>query len=286
MSGGIVWLASYPKSGNTWFRTFISNLLYEKSEDISINQLKTDGIFSSRHIMDGLTGVETSNLTPDEIDLLRSTAYNHLAQTATKKLFIKVHDAYTYLEDGAPLMGTVNSKALYIMRNPLDVAVSFANHVSKDLNRMIKVMGDEEFAFCNNKNMLPNQLRQKLLTWSLHVESWAQAAEIPIFLVKYEDMKLEPVKTFTAAVRFIGLECTDEQIARAIELSDFDKLKAEEEQKGFKERPYKTTSFFRAGTVGDWRNHLSNEQRDQLVNDHEATMRKFGYLDSHGSLVY
>lgn len=283
---GIIWLASYPKSGNTWFRTFLSNLLREDGEDVSINHLKTDGIFSSRPILDSLTGVESSNLTADEIDILRPSAYNHLGQTAKKPLFIKVHDAYTYLPDGSPLLGTVKAKAIYILRNPLDVAVSFANHASKDLDRIVQDMGDEAFAFCKGNNRLPNQLRQQLLTWSSHVESWIQARELPIHLVRYEDMKLDPVATFTKAVRFIGLDCDDEQIAQAIRQSDFEKLKAAEQQQGFKEKPYKTESFFRAGKVGDWRNHLTRMQAEQLLTDHAAVMRKFGYLDTAGNPVY
>jgi aryl sulfotransferase len=283
---GIIWLASYPKSGNTWFRTFISHLLNEKSEEVSINHLKTDGIFSSRMIIDNITGVEASNLTAAEIDRLRPRVYHHLARTAERKLFIKVHDAYTYLEDGTPLLGTENAKAIYIMRNPLDVAVSFANHASKELDQMIKDMGNESFAFCDNQNRLANQLRQKLLTWSGHVESWAQAREIPVHLVKYEDMKLNPVPTFTAAVRFMGLDCSEEQIEKAIQMSDFKKLKAKEEAEGFKERPYKTAAFFRKGEVGDWRNHLTEAQRDKLIADHGEVMRKYGYLNEDGELVY
>jgi hypothetical protein len=286
MGGGIIWLASYPKSGNTWFRTFISNLLNEKDEEISINQLKTDGIFSSRTIFDNIAGVEASNLTVEEIDRLRPRIYNHLACNAAEPLFIKVHDAYTYLEDGTPLMGTVNAKALYILRNPLDVAVSFANHSSKDLDTMVKNMGDSTFAFCDNPNRLANQLRQQLLTWSAHVESWAQATEIPVHLVRYEDMKLTPISTFTKAVRFMGLKCSEEQIKTAIELSDFKKLKAEEDERGFREKPTGTKSFFRKGEVGDWRNHLTEAQRDRIIADHEVVMRKFGYLDEEGKPVY
>lgn len=286
MSGGIVWLASYPKSGNTWFRTFISNLLNEKHEEISINQLKTDGIFSSRAIFDSIAGVEASNLTAVEIDRLRPRIYNHLARNAEKPLFIKVHDAYTYLEDGTPLMGTENAKAIYIMRNPLDVAVSFANHSSKDLDTMVKNMGDATFAFCNNKNRLANQLRQQLLTWSAHVKSWAQATEIPVHLVRYEDMKLNPILTFTKAVRFMGLDFGEEQIKKAIEMSDFKKLKAKEEVEGFKERPYQTAAFFRKGEIGDWRNHLTETQRDRIIADHGEVMRKYGYLDKEGKAEF
>jgi aryl sulfotransferase len=283
---GIIWLASYPKSGNTWFRTFISNLLNENDVEISINQLKTDGIFSSRPIFDNMTGFEASNLTIEEIDRLRPKIYNYLARNATRPLFIKVHDAYTYLEDGTPLMGTENAKAVYILRNPLDVAVSFANHASKDLDQIIKNMAENSFAFCGNQNKLANQLRQQLLTWSAHVESWAQTTEIPVHLVRYEDMKLDPIPTFTKAVRFMGLDVDEEQIRTAIELSDFKKLKAEEDARGFREKPTGTKSFFRKGEVGDWRNHLNEDQSERIIANHQAVMRKFGYLDEDGKPVY
>lgn len=283
---GIVYLASYPKSGNTWFRTFISHLLNEKGQDVGINNLKTDGIFSSRHILDSVIGVESSNLTYDEIDRLRPLVYKHLSQTASKQLFIKVHDAYTYLENGSPLLGTVNAKAIYILRNPLDVAVSFANHLSKEPENIVKYMGDENYAFCQGNKCLQQQFRQQLLTWSQHVESWVQAKELPVHLIRYEDMKIRPVETFTNAVRFIGLECSKKQIEEAISLSDFKKLKAEEKLQGFKERPSKTAAFFRTGQVGDWRNHLTDKQVEKLLADHSVTMRKFGYLDEMGQSVY
>ncbi|MDI9497141.1 MAG: sulfotransferase domain-containing protein [Bacillota bacterium] len=286
MDGGIVWLASYPKSGNTWFRSFIANLISEESIEITINNLPTDGIFSSRLIFDPLIGVESSNLTADEIDQLRPEAYNYLARKTNRKLFIKVHDAYTYLENGSPLLGTVNARAVYIMRNPLDVAVSYANHAARDIDHMIRVMGSESHALCDLPDRLPNQLRQKLLTWSHHVDSWMQARELPVHLLRYEDMSLDPLRTFTEAVRFIGLNSSEEEIIRALELSDFKVLKSQEEEHGFREKMFKSPSFFRSGKVGDWRNHLSDEQRDRLLSDHGIIMSKCGYLDPYGNIVY
>ncbi len=283
---GIIWLASYPKSGNTWFRTFLSNLLKEEDEEVGINHIKTDGIFSARHILDHLSGIESSNLTHDEIDRLRPIAYNHLAASTKKQLYIKVHDAYTYLEDGAPLLGTVNAKALYFIRNPLDVAVSFANHLATDIDHTIRLMGGEGYSMCNSRGRVVNQFRQKLITWSGHAVSWTQARELPVHLIRYEDMKQKPLETFTAAVRFIGLDCTTEQISQALAESDFKKLKSQEQEQGFKEKPYNVTSFFRSGQVGDWRNHLTKEQIDQVIAEHGAVMRQFGYLDDKGNPIY
>lgn len=282
----IIWLASYPKSGNTWFRTFISNLIHEKEEDVTINNLKTDGIFSSRVLFDGLTGIEASDLTFNEIDRLRPQAYNYLAQNLQKNLYIKVHDAYTYLEDNTPLLGTVNARAIYIIRNPLDVAVSFSNHLSQTLNKAIELMGNPGYAFCKSNTGLKNQLRQNLLSWSGHAESWVSATEIEVLVIRYEDMKFDSLNTFKSAVEFIGLDFGNSEIEVAIAKSDFYVLKKQEEKDGFKEKPSHTNSFFRKGQVGDWRNHLTNEQADKIIVDHQETMKKYGYLDDNNQPVY
>jgi hypothetical protein len=284
--GGIVWLASYPKSGNTWMRAFLTNLLNEQDEQVDINHLKTDGIFSSREIFDSVTGIEASNLTGDEIDSLRPVIYNHLSETAEKTMYLKAHDAYTRLADGRPLFGTENARAIYILRNPLDVAVSYANHMSKDLDTAIRLMGDKSHAMCGNRHSLNIQLRQRLLTWSGHVESWTEQRDIPMHLIRYEDMKLDPMSAFTGVVRFLEIACSEGQIARAVELSGFSKLKALEQENGFHEKPLKVKSFFRKGEVGDWRNHLSEAQRDRLIADHGQVMRAFGYLDANGKSVF
>lgn len=282
----LIWLASYPKSGNTWFRIFLTQLLHEQDDQMDINGIKTDGIFSSRAVLDHLTGVETSDLTMAEIDRLRPKVYNHLAHQLQKNLFVKVHDAYTFLEDGQPLLGTVNAKAIYILRNPLDVAVSFSNHLGKGLEETVEKMGKSNFGLCQTKQTLSHQVRQKLLSWSEHVESWKQATELDVHFMRYEDMKLDSLKTFAEAVRFIGLDYTEEQIQAAIDRSDFSKLKEQEQKNGFVEKPHQSSAFFRKGEIGDWRNHLTEQQVARIISDHRDTMKHFGYLTEQDELVY
>ncbi|MCP5028332.1 MAG: sulfotransferase domain-containing protein, partial [Actinomycetia bacterium] len=78
----IVWLASYPKSGNTWFRTFLANLLRDDEDPVDINELRTGSIASARNPFDIHTGLEASDLTQDEIDLLRPGVYRRMAEMA------------------------------------------------------------------------------------------------------------------------------------------------------------------------------------------------------------
>ncbi len=284
----IIWLASYPKSGNTWFRIFLSNLLDDKEEPADINEISsTHSIASARQIFDELTGIEASDLSHDEIDLLRPRVYDLLSEEARETLFIKVHDAYVYLPDHNPLFPPSATKGIiYIIRNPLDVAVSFANHNSCTLQESINMMGNEHFGLCAKNRKLTEQLRQQLGSWSHHVISWTRIAGQNVHVIRYEDMKYHSLETFTAAARFAQLDHAPEEIENALRKSDFLELQKQEQEKGFKERPLKTASFFRKGQPGSWREHFSPDQINQIIRDHGQVMQYYGYLTPDGEIVF
>jgi len=283
---GIIWLASYPKSGNTWFRIFLTNLLQDRDNSVSINELEDMPIASDRGIFDENVGIEASDLTADEIDLLRPSLYRSLAKNTKERTYIKIHDAYTEVADNTPLIpAEATAGAFYFVRNPLDVAVSFAHHSGWNYDTAIANMAEETFSFCRKSDRLHNQLRQKLLSWSGHALSWVDGARFPVCLLRYEDMKLRPVETFTRAVRFAGLPHTDEQIRKALEFSSFDIVQKQEEQRGFREKSPASNRFFRKGMIGSWREELTAEQARRIVHDHGEVMRRFGYLDENGEIV-
>lgn len=275
---GIVWLASYPKSGNTWFRTLISNLMSKSQEPVDINQLSTGGIASGRERFDELTGIESADLTFEEIDQLRPEVYAYLAQTVKEPLFVKVHDAYTYLPDGRPLLPVENCKAIYLIRNPLDVVISFSHHLRRDLDTTIELMGNSSYCFCAKPRKMHNQLRQQLLSWSEHVESWVEAPGLDVHVVRYEDLKAQTFETFTQAINFLGLTVGEKEIQKAVDFSDFKVLKKQEEEKGFKEKPSGMPAFFREGKTGGWKERLTEEQVEKIIDQHKRVMERFYYL--------
>lgn len=276
---GIIWLASYPKSGNTWFRIFLTNLLRDGDEPVDINALGSTPIASARAIFDDEVGTEAADLTPDEIDRLRPGVYEQLAQTASEPLFMKVHDAWTLLPDGNALLSTkATLGAIYFIRNPLDVAVSYAHHNGTDIKQAIDCMGNGNHALCDKSVRLPNQLRQKLLTWSGHVESWLNAPEVRVHLMRYEDMLAHPLETFSGAVTFAGLSHNRERIEKALRFSEFEILQNQEKEKGFREKAPGSDLFFRNGRAGQWRDRLTPAQAGRIISDHGDTMRRFGYL--------
>jgi hypothetical protein len=278
-TNNIVWLASYPKSGNTWFRVFLSNLFQNNSRPAHINELKETGIASARNIFDEVTGLPSEDLTHEEIDELRPEVYQWIAEEAEEFVFKKVHDAYTYLPDGRPLFPPEASHSvIYFLREPLDVAVSFAHHSAKKPVEMIKALNNPDFSFCGKRNRFYNQLRQKLGTWSQHVKSWVDQDNIPVHVMRYEDMKKDSFQTFKSAVRFLGLDKSDEEIKNAIELSDLSVLQEQEKEEGFREKSIRAESFFRKGSIGEGKQMFSKQEINQIIDNHMDILQRFGYL--------
>jgi hypothetical protein len=283
----IIWLASYPKSGNTWLRIFLTNFWNDTDEPVDINDLRTDRGASNREQFDDAVGVESSDLTPDEIDCLQPDMYRQIAEERDRTLFIKIHDALTYTSEGRlHIPEDVTTGAIYLIRNPLDVAVSFAHHSGASIDRTIARMVNESHALSPNFLCLDNQLRQQLLSWGGHVLSWVDAPGIRVFPVRYEDMQFKPLETFILLVRFAGLPVDTDRIQKAIELSSFQRVQQQERDHGFQERHPRAESFFRRGKVGSWREVLTPEQVNRIIEDHYDVMRRFGYLTASGEIVY
>ena len=284
----IVWLASYPKSGNTWFRAFLANLLRDPAEPVNINELETGPIASARPMLDLALGYDSSNLTFDEIDRLRRELYLRQAGEEGPALYLKVHDAYSLLTDGRPLFPPEATQAvLYLVRNPLDVCVSYAHHGGRsDYRRTLESMCNPKFEICGKHDRFHEQLRQRMFSWSGHVASWRDSKDHRVHVMRYEDMKRTPVDAFTATAKFLGLPDTPARIQKAIDFSRFEELKKQEEKSGFRERMHTGQKFFRKGTSGSWREALTEEQARRMVDTHRETMTQLGYLDSNGQLVY
>lgn len=279
----IVWLASYPKSGNTWFRVFLTNLLQEGDRPADINDLERTPIASSRGLFDDNIGVEATDLDEQETDCLRPRVYENLARHSREPLYMKVHDAFTNTADGEPLLSPAASRgALYFIRNPLDVACSYANHNGTDIDQAITSMADPNYCLAPNKKRATTQLRQILLSWSGHVRSWCDQGQVPIHVVRYEDMKRDPMTAFTTAAAFAGFPTEQQRIEKALRFSSLQELQRQEGESGFLEKPHKSRAFFRRGEAGGWQNELTQEQVQRIVENHKEVMLRFGYLDPSG----
>jgi aryl sulfotransferase len=288
-----IWLASYPKSGNTWLRMLIANLAAADGQPVDINDLpERGGIASARGTFDHLLLIDSGLLTHDEADCLRPRVYEELARGAADDeydtpeatppvRFVKVHDAYTLTPNGEPLLAGARGAdgAIVIVRDPRDVAPSLANHNHGSIDDAIAFMNDNDAGFCVRTTRQHSQLRQKLPGWSGHIASWLDQSDIPVHLIRYEDMQTDTAGTLSRTLAFARRAATDEEIARAVAFADFAQLRQQELDKGFREapRPQPGGKFFRRGEVGSWRDELSPEQAARIEAEHAPMMRRLDY---------
>lgn len=284
----VVWLASYPKSGNTWFRMVLANLAAEGDEPVDINDLpEGGGIASARETFERQLLIDSGLLTHDEVDALRPLLYEASAREeddppdeVSPIRFVKAHDAYLTTPGGEPLMAGSRGAAgaIVIVRDPRDVAVSLANHIGVGIDDAIAFLGDKRAAFSAKTASLSRQLRQRLLDWSGHVASWLGQTDIPVHLVRYEDLQADAPAAFRAALAFAGHSATEDQILRAVRLASFAELQRQEQAKGFREAPSRIASgFFRRGEAEAWRDELTPAQAARIAKEHAAMMSRLGY---------
>jgi aryl sulfotransferase len=276
---GLVLLASYPKSGNTWMRAFLGSLGRE-GRTPDINTELSAHSFTWRGEFDSLIGIESSDLTAAEVATMRPYVSRRAATTF--RGFVKVHDANLAPPGGRepPYPADSIDRVIYIVRDPRDVAVSSIHHYGKTIAAIVADMNDPNFGVGFSRSGLSNNVQQYISSWSRHVESWLDAAGLDVHLVRYEDMATEPQRTFSAAAEFLGLRHGPQEIADAIDAAGFQNLAGQEARAGFREiSALADAPFFRRGQAGAWRDELPPALAEQILRDHGKVMRRIGYLD-------
>jgi hypothetical protein len=270
----IVWLASYPKSGNTWFRSFLSSLLHEKVVDI--NEIDEGKIFSRRNIFENTLDLDSTLLDSNEVKTLQPKVFSYLNEKSSNKMYFKIHDAYVTNESNVSIVPEKSTfAAIYFIRNPLDVVISFTNHNASNIDKTIDTMANMKLLLGTETGL---QFRQPLLTWSEHFESWTTKPNFPVYVLRYEDMLNDTFNVFKNVIQKIGLEYTEEEIQIAIDATSFDKLRKQEDENGFREKNPDSPKFFNNGKSGTWQGVLTDEQVNKIISDHGEVMKQLGYL--------
>jgi len=273
--GNIVWLASYPKSGNTWMRAFLANLVANRSDPVPLNELARYCEDEARpEFFSAAAGRPSTELSLDEIIALRPQVHAAIAANARGTRFVKTHN-YAGSIDGHPLHNpVVTAGAIYVVRNPLDVAVSMTHHFGLSVDAAIERLANEQVATQNDALFVT----QILASWSLHVKGWADLASERILVLRYEDLIEKPTKHFAKAARLIGIGQDRARIERAVRHAAFQSLSSMEKKHGFNEVSENAPRFFREGKMNQWREVLNREQVQRVVDAHREQMLRFGYV--------
>jgi hypothetical protein len=276
----IIWLASYPKSGNTWFRAFLH--AYFNDGKVDLRNLAVKALFSSKSILESQMDTSMDDLKPQEIEWMQSRCWQSLSDEANKPFFVKIHDAFTYSKwTKTPVIPPAASKmAIYLVRNPLDVTVSFANHQRMSTEKIVKKYLNNPAAVMGKNNRANSVCQQALTNWSAHVNSWLDQSHFPVHCVRYEDLINDPIQTFRQAMQAAGFPWDTTIIERAVAASRFEHLKKQERERGFPEKGNSEIGFFYKGEIGAGYKVLPLPLQEIIVNAHRKTMERMGYLST------
>ena len=273
--GNIVWLASYPKSGNTWLRAFLANLLANRIEPVPLAELRAycdDESFPERYAE--LAGKPATTLDFEAVSGLRHQVHALIAAAHPRNVFAKTHNPALYPE-GDPIHNpTVTAAAIYVVRNPLDVVVSMTHHFGLDIDAAIDFLGHEQAGAPNEALFIG----QWLGSWSTHVAGWADQKFHRVLVLRYEDLLEKPAKAFGKVVKLVAPTADAGRVERARKHASFRTLAQMETRDGFIERSGHAERFFRSGRAGVWRDVLTREQALRVIDQHRVQMARFHYI--------
>lgn len=273
--GKLVWLASYPKSGNTWLRAFLLNYIVRPDRPYDINRLsdmtlgESDSGHFARH-----DPRPASQYAIADVQRMRPLVHRDLTEAYPDLVFVKTHNASLVVEGVKLMTAEVTAGAIYLVRDPRDIAISYAHHLGRPIDDVIAFMADPEAAIGGSDA----HVYERLASWSIHVHFWTRNLAPQLHVVRYEDLHTDPALQFGNIVRFLGQEPPADRLATAIAHSGFSELRAQERAHDFIERPRHADAFFRSGNHGQWRTVLSRDQQRRIERDHAQQMMRFGYL--------
>lgn len=281
MPASIIWLASFPKSGNTWFRLLLANWCADGAEPVHINDLPhPGGEIMTREAFDEATLVGSGVLRTEELNRLRPAVYQMLAEEGEGPWYVKVHEAFRRNPDGEWLYaGKAVRAAIYLVRDPRDVAGSLAAHFDVSIEKSVSILNSRCSALAVLRDSLSLQLPMGLLGWSGHVTSWLDQKEVRVHLVRYEDLKADTARVFGDALQFLGETADRDRLERAVSHSRFSELQRQEREAGFRARVSSSNPFFRRGQAGAWRSDLTPQLVEQIEQANRVVMERLGYLE-------
>jgi len=281
----IIWIASYPKSGNTWVRSLLSAFLYTDNGAFTFDLLDKIKQFPSKQYF--------KFFMKDFKDIKKVSDYWIAAQDRInlfneEVVFLKTHSALCTLENNS-FTNKKNTKAvIYVVRDPRNVITSISNHYSKDISR------SSDFIF-NKKQMLVGEewggkdfgIATVLGNWSEHYKSWKNIKFAPSKIIKYEDLIANPENTFISILNFLknfmDIDINKKKITNVINSCSFEALSDKEEKDGFSEAAThkisgKKLKFFNLGKKNDWKNLLDPTLEKKIRNEFFKEMKDLGYI--------
>tara|TARA_B100000579_G_scaffold149761_1_gene121625 strand:- start:2885 stop:3757 length:873 start_codon:yes stop_codon:yes gene_type:complete len=285
------WLASYPKSGNTWVRAILSSLFFAKDYNFDFSLFDKITNFDS---YENFNFIKDKNI-KDFNNLQNLSIISKYWTEAQKRLkskkkyaIYKTHSCNVSIDNFIYADYKESDGLIYIIRDPRDLVISYSKHYRKSLDESINDMTNQNFTITNST---PEKTFHSILIsrWDLHYKTWKNL-NVPKILIRYEDLIYDTKKTISLIIDFFiknynfKFNNIESGIDKIIETTSFNKLRNHEKKYGFNEASYfyfkdgKAEYFFRKGVAGTWKNILSKNQASLIESQFKNTMEEIGYL--------
>jgi hypothetical protein len=271
----ITWIASYPKSGNTWVRAIVDRIVHP-ARPLDINALgKTAPGFSSlaQRFVER-NGIKLSGSAPGEVRRWWPEVQREICEASDNDIFIKTHNVAAKFDSGPFPDPDSTASAIYILRDPRDVALSYAYHYKITLGLAV-------VALCTSSafNIKQEQLglTELLMSWGEHVFGWTTLKSCPLLVLRYEDLLSDPAAGVRRIATFLNKPISPEQVDAIVAATSFQELQGQEKTHGFNES-VRPDGFFRVGTAGQWRELKDQSVFAPLIEKNARIMRLHGYL--------
>jgi len=279
----IIWLASYPKSGNTWLRSLLASYYFSSEGNFSFNLLRNiDQFPSPKYFKDVIDGIEKPE------DYSKFWIQKQIEINKDKKLrFFKTHSAMCKINE-KPFTDSKNTLgAVYILRDPRNLITSLSNHFQLNLKESLDFMTTEKKVLIEKENS-KFKVFVPIFSWKFHLKSWSENRSFKTILIRYEDLTNETFYTFRRIVQFIdeltknGRKFNKEKAKRVISNCDFKKLQKLEEENGFSEAMTKKNSrekinFFNLGKQNNYKKILGEDLINKMNNLFQEELIKYKY---------
>ena len=244
MTDRLVWLASYPKSGNTWVRAILTALSIKSEDMFDINAMVGGSGPISPNEFEDIMGVCWSELTVGERRNLLPDFTAELAHQTRGLGYYKTHMNFGLSPSGKPIFhDRGGAVSVYIARDPRQVAISHAHFFGTDIDESIEIMDDPK----RRVVMGDPEMTESVGRWTDHVTGWISQNHLPTHVMQYEVMKADPFRAVSEMLDFVGVDVSRKTIEGAIAATQFDRLQALERERGFNQRSTATDRFFRNG---------------------------------------
>ena len=279
----IIWISSYPKSGNTYLRSFLSSYYYSDNGKFDFDQLVNIHQFPS---------IKFSKIKPtSKEEASKYWIFNQNNFFDKNKLnLVKTHNCLLPYKENKFTSKNETIGAIYIVRDPRNVITSITHHYSLSYEKALENMLDEDCSLLEKSFDQDFSNFTYLNSWSNHYKSWKNNLNFETLFIKYEEIENNKEEIFKKIIFFIekvskkNSKFNEKKFLNSIKSTNFSNLKNKELNEGFEESVYsrkigKKINFFNLGFNNRWQKLLPLDIKDQVNEKFKANLKELDYLN-------